>query len=112
MAGWLNEEVIFKKCYASLCDTLTDVDHLLRYFVQNDIINTNDIEEIKRVTTKPERVEKLLSHISGPLTAGDAKGFHIMLTIMKEHGNQSTRDLAVRMSHEMTLAINKLEDEG
>ena len=112
MAGQLNEKVIFKSHYALLCDTLTDVDHLLRYFVQNSIITTDDVEEINVLATTSKKVEKLLSHISGPLKAGDAKGFHTMLTIMKDHGNQSTKDLAVKMSLEVTSANNKLEDEG
>ena len=103
---------IFTRHYASLCSTLTDVDHLLPYFVQDSIISTNDVQEINAITTKPKKVEKLLSHISGPLTAGDTKGFHTMLTIMKEHGNWSTHDLAVKMSSEVTLAINETEDEG
>ena len=103
---------IFTRHYASLCNTLTDVDHLLPYFVQENIINTSNEEEINAITTTSNKVRKLLSHICGPLTAGDAKGFHTMLTIMKEHGNQSTKDLAVRMSHELTLAINKTEHEG
>ena len=112
MAGRLNEEIIFTRHYASLCNTLTDVDHLLPYFVQENIINTNDIQEINVITTKPKKVEKLLSHISGPLTAGYTKGFHTMLTVMKEHGHQSTKDLAVNITCELTLAINITEDEG
>ena len=112
MAKQLNEKEIFHNYYASLCNTLTDVDHLLRYFVQANIINPNDVEEINKITPTPKKVEKLLLHIYGPLKNGDTKGFHTMLTIMKEHGNQSTHDLAVRMSHEVTSANNKPEDEG
>ena len=111
MAGWLNEEIIFTRHYASLCNTLTDVDHLLPYFVQENIINTSDVESID-VTTTANKVKKLLLHISGPLEAGDTEGFYAMLTIMKEHGNRSTHDLAVKMNHELTLAIDKPEDEG
>ena len=107
-----NKKKIFTRHYASLCNTLTDVDHLLPYFVQDNIINTKNEEEINAIATTSNKVKKLLSHISGPLTAGDAEGFHTMLTIMKEHGNQSTKDLAVRISHELTLAISRTEDEG
>ena len=107
-----NKKDILTKHYASLCTILTNVDSLLPYFVQEKIISTNDVEEINAITTVPKKVEKLLSHISGPLTAGDVKGFHTMLTIIKQHGNQSTKDLAKRMSHELTLTINKTENEG
>ena len=112
MAKQLNEKEIFHNYYASLCNTLTDVDHLLRYFVQANIINPNDVEEINTIIPTPKKVEKLLLHISGPLKDGDTKGFRTMLTIMKEHGNESTQNLAVRMSHEVTSANNKPEDEG
>ena len=107
-----NEKDIFTKHYASLCRILTNVNYLLPYFVQEKIISTNDVEEINATTTISKKVEKLLSHISGPLTVGDAKGFYTMLTILKQHSNQSTKDLAERMSHELTLDINKAEDEG
>ena len=112
MAGRLNEEIIFTRHYASLCNTLTDVDHLLPYFVQENIINPNEVEEINAIITKPKKVEKLLSYISAPLIAGNTKGFHTMLTIMKAHGNLSTKDLAVNITCELTLANNITEDEG
>ena len=108
----LNEKDIFTKHYSSLCNTLTDINNLLPYFVQEKIINANDIEEINAIVTKRQRVENLLSHISGPLTAGNARGFHTMLTIMKEHGTQTTKDLAVKMSCEMISSNNKMESEG
>ena len=107
-----NKKDIFTRHYASLCSTLTNIDHLLRYFVQDNIITVNNVEEINAITTTPKKVEKLLSHIYGPLEVGDAKGFHTMLTIMKEHGNQSTKDLAVKMSCEMNLTNNKTDNEG
>ena len=100
---------IFTRHYASLCSTLTDVDHLLPYFVQDSIISTNDVQEINAIVTTRHKVQKLLSHISGPLTAGDTKGFYVMLTIMKEHGSQSTYDLAIKMS---SSVISKTEDGG
>ena len=112
MAIQLNEKEIFHNYYASLCDTLTDVDHLQRYFVQEKIINLSDVEEITKITPTPKKVEKLLLHISGPLVAGDTKGFYTMLIIMKEHGNLGTKNLAVKMGHELMLANNKPEDEG
>ena len=107
-----NEEEIFTKHYASLCNTLTDVNTLLPHFVAKEIITIKDEGEIDVIETTPNKVKKLLSHISGPLESGNAKGFHTMLAIMKKHGNQSTKDLAAEMSSELTSANNKLEDEG
>ena len=107
-----NERNIFIRHYASLCSILTNVNSLLPYFIQENIISFSDVEEINAITIVPRKVEKLLLHIAGRLTAGDAQGFYTMLTILKQHGNQSTKDLAGRISHELTLATNKTEDEG
>ena len=75
LTSMANEKDIFTKHYASLCSTLTDVNNLLPHFVQGNIISTDDLEEINAITTTRDKVEKLLSHISGPLKVGDAKGF-------------------------------------
>ena len=108
----LKEKDIFTRHYSSLCSTLTDIKDLLSLFVQENIISTNGIEEISSPSlTNSEKVVKLLSHISGPLKAGDAKGFHTMLNIMKEHGSQSTKDLAVKISSEI-ISNSEREHEG
>ena len=106
MAEQLNEKELFRSHYASLCNTLTDINSLLPYFVQENIITPHDEAAINAITRPNQKVRELLLHISGPLTSGDAKGFYTMLTIMKEHGNQSTHDLGVRMSHD------KPDDKG
>ena len=98
----LDEKDIFTKHFSSLCNTLTDINNLLPFFVEEKIINVNDIEVINAIVTIPKKVEKLLSYISGPLTAGDARGLHTMFAIMKEHGSQCTKHLAFKMSCEMT----------
>ena len=105
------EKDVFIRHFPSLCNTLTDISNLLPFFVQEKIISTNDLEEVNSAVTTTKKVEKLLSHISGPLTAGDTKGFHKMLAIMKEHGNRSTKDLAVKMSVQITSS-NNTEERG
>ena len=90
----LNELAVFKENYALLCNTITDVNKLLRYFVTEKIITTDEEEEIKTYTTKADRVSKLLLNISGPLEAGDSNGFYILLQIMKTHGVDATQRLA------------------
>ena len=101
----MKEKDVFTRHYASLCKTLTDINTLLPYFVSENIISISDHEWIS-VPNLPnsEKVVKLLSHISGPLEAGDAKVFHTMLDIMKKHGSQSTKDLADKISE--TLSSN------
>ena len=89
----LKEEEIYMKHYPTLCNTITDIDELLPYFVEENVIGTDDLAEIKAATNK-SRVEKLLTYISGPLKGGNAQGFYIMLSVMENHGNQATQQLS------------------
>ena len=110
----LKEKDIFFNHYASLCSTLTDISNLLRFFVQERIINISDVAEINAGTAIHEKVEKLLSHIAGPLETenGNTTGFYKMLTIMAKHGNQGTKDLAEKMRSEMTSFDSQVKHEG
>ena len=85
---------IFQKNYAALCDTMTDIDDLLKYFVAENIINTDEEEKITHSTVKAEKVRMLLIHIAGPLKAGNEAGFYVMLRIMKSHGHDATQTLS------------------
>ena len=113
MAGkQLMEKDIFTNCYGSLITTLTDINNLLPYFVQDQIISFSDQEEINAITTTRKRAEKLLLHISGPLTAGDDTGFYKMLTIMEERGIQTTKNFAVKIRSELTALSIEREPTG
>ena len=97
------EKEIFKDHFPNLCNTMVDIDNLLPHFVQENIIQVDDLEEIKAKPRTTDKVEKLLQYISGPLKAGNVKSFHTMLSIMEEHGTQATRELASTMrSHVIT----------
>jgi len=109
MAG--EQSKIFTYHYVSLYTTVTDTDDLLPFLIQENIISVSDLAVIDAGTTTREKVKKLLLQIASPLEAGDATGFHKMLTIMKEHGNQNTKDLAIKMSSEMTFSDN-MQHEG
>ena len=102
-----HEEDVFTNHYSKLCDTLTDVDNLLPRFVQEKVMTTNDLEEISTIipSTKKHKVEKLLTHISGPLRAGNTKVFNIMLRIMEEYGHQATKQLADQIRKSLSVAI-------
>ena len=91
-----NELKVFTNHYAKLCDTLTDIDNLLPHFVEKEVITTNDLEEINTTipSTKKHKVQKLMTHISGPLTAGNTEVFYTMLRIMEDYGHQATQQLA------------------
>ena len=85
---------VFTKHYSKLCDTLTDIDKLLPHFVAENIIDDNDLQRINALVTTSEKVQKLLTHIAGPLRAGSTKGFNVMLRIMEEYGLDATKQLA------------------
>ena len=90
----LLEKETFTKHYSQLCDTLTDVDNLLPHFVQEKVINFNDLDEINTQEIKRPKVQKLMTHISGPLRAGNTEVFYTMLRIMEEYGHRATQQLA------------------
>ena len=71
---------------------MTDIENLLKYFVTVSIINTDDQSEILAPPRLTSKVTLLLTHISGPLEAGDAKPFRMMLDIM---GIKATKKLAI-----------------
>ena len=85
---------VFTKHYPDLCNTLTDIDKLLPHFVAENIIDHNDVQEIKALVTTRAKVQKLLTHIAGPLSAGNTKGFNVMLRIMEKYGLDATKQLA------------------
>jgi len=89
-----NEYKVFKETYPQLMKTLTDIDDLLTYFVARNIITMRQEDDIKQLSVPQERVRRLLLIISGPLESGDKNGFYVLLDIMKNHGTQSTQDLA------------------
>ena len=99
------EKQIFRDHYSKLCNTMVDIDNLLPHFVQENIIQVDDLEEIKAKPRTTDKVEKLLQYISGPLQAGNVKSFYTMLSIMEEHGTQATRELASTMRN-TSLAIS------
>ena len=92
----LKEEEVYIKHYPTLCNTITDIDGLLPYFVQENVIGTDNLAEIKAAipSTKKSRVENLLTYISGPLKGGNTQVFYIMLSVMENHGNKATQQLS------------------
>ena len=94
--------------YSKLCNTLSDIENLLPYFVEENIIGINDVEEINAAvpSTKYQKVQKLMIHISGPLKAGNTEVFYIMLKIMEECGHRATHQLAVQIRRSLSVAVN------
>ena len=98
----LKEYDVFTENYAKFCSTLTDIENLLQYFVQEKIIKPEDQDDIKISAKTQDKVKKLLKHIAGPLEAGDSKGFYTMLNIMENHGVQATKYLAESLQTELS----------
>ena len=93
----------FSKCYSQLCNTITDVDTLLPYFVQEKIILPDNQQEINAIAEIDEKVQKLMTYISGPLKAGNTEVFYTMLRIMEEYGNQTTQKLTAEMRKSLSM---------
>ena len=91
------EKEVFTANYVKICSTLTDIDSLLKYFVEENVISVEDQSGINSKVKELEKVTKLLQHISGPLESGDSKGLYTLLTIMDKHGTQATKDLANKL---------------
>jgi len=96
-----NEYNIFQENYAQMCNTVTDIDELLKYFVTEKLITIFQEDDIKGYSTAAERVRKLLLIISGPLQSGDKNGFYTLLSIMKNYGTQPTKNLAESISSKL-----------
>ena len=102
-----SETNVFNNHYAKLCSTLTDIDDLLPHFVEEKIISINVVDEINGYGSSRRKVQKLIFHVSGPLTAGNTRGFYIMLRIMEEHGQDATQQLASQIKDSLTITDDK-----
>ena len=88
---------VFTSVYPTLCSTMTDIGNLLKYFVAENIINTDYQSVIMASPSTSDKVRLLSEHISGPLRAGNSKPFRMMLDIMEKHGSMATKELAIRV---------------
>ena len=93
LTGDIPENHIFKKNYAILVDALKYTD-LYRYFVSEDIITLNDLEDISCEGNSIKRVETFLRKISSSLETGFTESLYRMLDVMMTHGNLATKELA------------------
>jgi len=86
---------VFTEYYPKLCNTMTDIENLLKYFVQRNIIKSEDQDVICSSNIKScDKVTAFLKYISGPLQDGNEEGFHTMLNIMEKHGVEATKKLS------------------
>lgn len=100
-----DETRIFQKYHEKICQAVTDINDLLKYFVQERIITIDEDENIRDITAKAEKVKQLLLHISGPLITGDNYGFYTMLSIFKNYGVKASQNLAKRIELELKSTV-------
>ena len=92
---------MLRKNYSSFCNTLTDFSHLSAYFVDKEIITTDELQEIHSMARNSDRVGILLRNIEHQLRAQNTDGFYYMLDIMRMHGLMSTQELAGEILHQL-----------
>ena len=103
------EESAFESHYSELY-RLTDVDDLLPHFVEENIVSDSNLDETKSLTSFV-KMNRLLSQISGRLKTGNTKGFYAMLSIMKKHGSETTRNLSIAIMNTLKTEYSDDKDD-
>ena len=86
------ELFVFRHFYPKLC-AIPDIDNLLKYLFQEQIISFEQHEELC-CSIRKEKISKLLAIVSEFLQNGDNKKFKDVLRIMKTFGLDYTKYLA------------------
>ena len=102
----LHQLPVFEENYALLRITITDViDPLVKCFVDGKYFT---VEEENQIAATPEKLELLFNKISSLLKAGNARGFYMMLQIMKEQGGKGTQTLADHITNKLKISVDEL----
>ncbi|XP_065905061.1 uncharacterized protein [Dysidea avara] len=99
------EYKLYKKYFAEMTHTLTDIDTLLPYFISKEVINVQDRAVIKSKPRPSDQVNELLMYINGPLSVNDTTSFYSLLDVMEEHGNITTKQLANAMKADRCIGV-------
>jgi len=75
----LKDYNVFRKHFAALSHTLTDMDNLYPLLISKGIVTTEDVDEIKFKPRQSDRVCQFLKYIEGPLSANNAENFYTLL---------------------------------
>ena len=105
----LGELTVFQEYYALLHNMITDiVGPLMKCFVEQTILTTEEETHFSAITAATEKLKLLLLKISSCLKAGDTRSFHMMLTIMREHGGKGTQTLANHIMKRLKFSTDQL----
>ena len=83
-------------------------ENLFSHFVSTRIVTLSDYNDCSEKFHKLPRQKAtwLLQKISGHLAAGTSKSFHIMLSLMQEHGDIACIDLTSKIEAELSKLRN------
>ena len=98
------ELTVFQETYAMLCNTITEIKDILQYFKIENIITTDEEEEIKNIATNPEKTKRVMLNVLASLKAGNNNKFYDMLKVMKNHGFMATQNLADLMTTRLKVS--------
>ena len=96
------ENRVFLKYYSDLVTTFSSTN-LYHHFVSPSIITLVDCHEICSEKNPDERAKLLLQKIGAALKINHSPSFYSMLTIMREHGSESMKRLANKISQSSEL---------
>ena len=88
------ELAVFQENYAMLCNTIAEIKDLLQYFKIENIITSDEEEEIKNIVPNPEKTKRVMLNVLTSLEAGNNNKFYAMLKVMINHGFVTTQNLA------------------
>jgi len=96
---------VLTKHYASLINVLP-IKHLSKYFVSEGIISFEDDETIQQTSGKSEAASLVLRKIATSLKIGQTKSFDTFLSIVEQHGNLATGELANKMRGQLMKNVS------
>jgi len=105
------EYKVLKANYNSFCNFLKAETGLLPHFVQADIINEDDSQDIM-LKPPSQKGAAILSHVMSPAQSGLTVAFYAMVGIMKVHGKADTRAFARKIEKELGISDDTSDHEG
>lgn len=90
----ISELVVFQENYAMLCNIITEIEDLLKYFKIEYVITSDEEEEIRSIPVILEKTKRIMLNISTSLEAGNNSKFYAMLKVMKNYGLVPTQKLS------------------
>ena len=91
-------KVLLKNCDKLINVLNTSIINLSKYFVANNLISTDDEDEILHAPRDKARL--FLYKIEAPVRGGFTAGFHLMLDIMHQRGSVIDKQVAEQLKNE------------